>query len=166
MEQTMIANTPFKRRLLCTSVCLSLLPFAQQGYAQRDEGVEEIVVTGSFIRRSEGFTQASSVTQLNADDLAAQGTMNLGEVMQNLSFVGGPSSSITQTIQGTSARTTNIDLRGLGARSTLVLVDGKRIADANVNLLIPTIAIQRIDIVADGAAALYGSEAVAGVVNF
>ena len=162
----MIANTPFKRRLLCTSVCLSLFPFSQGSIAQQNEEVEEIIVTGSFIRRSEGFTQASSVTQLNADDLAAQGTMNLGEVMQNLSFVGGPASSITQTIQGTSARTNNIDLRGLGARSTLVLVDGKRIAEANVNVLIPTIAIQRIDIVADGAAALYGSEAVAGVVNF
>lgn len=162
----MIANTPFKRRLLCTSVCLSLLPFSQGSIAQQNEEMEEIIVTGSFIRRSEGFTQASAVTQLNADDLAAQGTMNLGEVMQNLSFVGGPSSSITQTIQGTSARTNNIDLRGLGARSTLVLVDGKRIAEANVNVLIPTIAIQRIDIVADGAAALYGSEAVAGVVNF
>lgn len=162
----MIANTPFKRRLLCTSVCLSLLPFSHTGFAQQDPEIEEVVVTGSFIRRSEGFTQASSVTQLNADDLAAQGTMNLGEVIQNLSFVGGPASSITQTIQGTSARTSNIDLRGLGARSTLTLVDGKRIAEANVNLLIPTIAISRIDIVADGAAALYGSEAVAGVVNF
>ena len=162
----MIANTPFKRRLLCTSVCLSLFPFSQGSSAQQNQEMEEIIVTGSFIRRSEGFTQASAVTQLNADDLAAQGTMNLGEVMQNLSFVGGPSSSITQTIQGTSARTNNIDLRGLGARSTLVLVDGKRIAEANVNVLIPTIAIQRIDIVADGAAALYGSEAVAGVVNF
>lgn len=160
-------NIPYKRRLLCTSVCLTLLPFANTGFAQQDQdAVEEIVVTGSFIRRSEGFTQASAVTQLNAADLADEGTMNLGEVIQNLSFVGGAASSITNTIQGTSSRSTNIDLRGLGARSTLTLVDGKRIADSNVNLLLPTIAIQRIDIVADGAAALYGSEAVAGVVNF
>lgn len=158
---------PYKRRLLCTSVCLSLLPLSNPGFAQQDEEmVEEIIVTGSFIRRSEGFTQASAVTQINAGDLADEGTMNLGEVIQNLTFVGGPSSSITNTIQGTSSRSTNIDLRGLGARSTLVLVDGKRIAEANVNLLLPTIAISRIDIVADGAAALYGSEAVAGVVNF
>ena len=163
----MIACTPFKRRLLCTSVCLTLLPFTHSSFSQQDrEAVEEIIITGSFIRRSEGFTQASAVTQLNADDLADEGTMNLGEVIQNLSFVGGPSSSITNTIQGTSSRANNIDLRGLGARSTLVLVDGKRIAEANVNMLLPSIAIQRIDIVADGAAALYGSEAVAGVVNF
>ena len=163
----MMSNLPFKRSLLCTSVCIALLPLANTGFAQQDEeAVEEIIVTGSFIRRSEGFTQASAVTQLNAADLADEGTMNLGEVIQNLTFVGGPSSSITNTIQGTSSRSTNIDLRGLGARSTLVLVDGKRIAEANVNLLLPTIAISRIDIVADGAAALYGSEAVAGVVNF
>lgn len=163
----MIANTPYKRRLLCTSVCLALLPFTHPVLAQQsEEQMEEIIVTGSFIRRSEGFQQASAVTQLNAADLMDEGTMNLGEVVQNLSFVGGPSSAITNTIQGTSSRSSNIDLRGLGPRSTLVLVDGKRIADANVNLLLPTIAISRIDIVADGAAALYGSEAVAGVVNF
>jgi outer membrane receptor protein involved in Fe transport len=156
---------PHKRALLCTAISLSLYSVATPSLAQ-DTTVEEVVVTGSYIRRSEGFTQASSVTQLNADDLAAEGTMNLGEVMQNLSFVGGPSSAVTNTIQGTSSRSQTIDLRGLGARSTLTLVDGKRIADENVQQMIPTIAIQRIDIVADGAAALYGNEAVAGVVNF
>jgi len=140
---------------------------ATQSFAQESEmEVEEVVVTGSFIRRSEGFTQASQITQITADDLADQGTLNIGEVMQNMSFVGGPSSSITNTIQGTSSRSTSIDLRGLGPRSTLTLMDGKRVADENLNVMLPTIAIQRIDIVADGAAALYGNEAVAGVVNF
>ena len=158
-------NVPHKRRLLCTAISLSLLPIASQSFSQEVE-VEEVVVTGSFIRRSEGFTQASQVTQLSADDLLDEGTLNLGEVIQNMSFVGGPSSSITNTIQGTSSRSTSIDLRGLGARSTLTLLDGKRVADENVNVMLPTIAIQRIDIVADGAAALYGNEAVAGVVNF
>ncbi len=156
-----------KHKLLCAAISLSLLPLASPSFAQQDQDeVEEIIVTGSYIRRSEGFTQASSVTQLNADDLADEGTMNMGEVIQNLSFVGGPSSAITNTIQGTSSRSQTIDLRGLGPRSTLTLLDGKRIAYDNVQVLIPTIAIQRIDIVADGAAALYGSEAVAGVVNF
>ncbi|HBN15217.1 MAG: hypothetical protein CMQ46_08790 [Gammaproteobacteria bacterium] len=162
-------HVPHRRRLLCTAISLSLLPLAGQGFAQQQESgveVEEVVVTGSFIRRSEGFTQASQVTQISADDLQDEGTLNLGEVIQNMSFVGGPSSSITNTIQGTSSRSTNIDLRGLGPRSTLTLMDGKRIANENVNMMIPTIAIQRIDIVADGAAALYGNEAVAGVVNF
>lgn len=156
---------PHKRNLLCAAVSMSLLPLSGLSVAQ-DTQVEEVVVTGSFIRRSEGFTQASSVTQLNAADLEAQGTLNIGEVVQNLTFVNGASSSITNTIQGTDSRSSTIDLRGLGPRSTLTLLDGKRLVDENVNALIPTIAIQRMDIVADGAAALYGNEAVAGVVNF
>jgi len=156
---------PHKRSLLCTAISMSLLPLSGTTSAQ-DSQVEEVVVTGSFIRRSEGFTQASAVTQLNAADLEAQGTLNLGEVVQNLTFVNGASSAVTNTIQGTDSRSSTIDLRGLGPRSTLTLLDGKRLVDQNVNALIPTIAIQRMDIVADGAAALYGNEAVAGVVNF
>ena len=161
----MLIKIPHKRNLLCAAISVSMLPFASQSIAQQDT-VEEVVVTGSYIRRSEGFTGASSITQLNADDLAASGTLNLGEVVQNLSFVNGASSAITNTIQGTDSRSSNIDLRGLGPRSTLTLLDGKRLVNQNVNSLVPTIALQRIDIVADGAAALYGNEAVAGVVNF
>lgn len=158
-------SIPYQRSLLCAAISMTLLPLASYSFAQEPE-VEEVVVTGSYIRRSEGFTQASQITQLSADDLRDEGTLNLGEVVQNMSFVGGPSSSITNTIQGTSSRTSTIDLRGLGPRSTLTLLDGKRIVNSNVNAMLPTIAIQRIDIVADGAAALYGNEAVAGVVNF
>lgn len=161
----MHAKILHKRNLLSAAISLSLLPLASPTFAQ-DDVVEEVIVTGSFIRRSEGFTGASSVTTLNAEDLEAQGTLNLGEVVQNLSFVQGNASAITNTIQGQDSRSTAIDLRGLGARSTLTLLDGKRLVNQNVNALIPTIAIQRLDIVADGAAALYGNEAVAGVVNF
>lgn len=148
-------------------IALSMLLMAPlHSYAQQAEVAEEIVVTGSFIRRSEGFTQASQVTQLTAEDLEAEGTLNIGEVVQNLAFVNGSASAITNTIQGTDSRSSAVDLRGLGASSTLTLLDGKRLVNQNVNALIPTIAIQRLDIVADGAAALYGNEAVAGVVNF
>ena len=159
---------PSKRALLVTAISVSLCSLSSPTFAQQDT-VEEIIVTGSYIRRSEGFTQASSVTQLTAEDLAAEGTMNMGEVMQNLPFVLGRESAITASIAqggGTQSNNAYVDLRGLGARSTLTLVDGKRVANDNVMTMLPTIAIQRIDIVADGAAALYGSEAVAGVVNF
>ncbi len=159
-------SIPHKRSLLCTAISLSLLPLSGVSVAQDDVEIEELIVTGSFIRRSEGFTQASQTTQLTAEDLEAEGTLNLGEVVQQLSFVNGSASAITNTIQGQDSRTTSIDLRGLGASSTLTLLDGKRLVNENVNGLIPTIAIQRLDIVADGAAALYGNEAVAGVVNF
>ena len=156
---------PHKRSLLCAAISLSLLPVANSSFAQQDT-VEEVVVTGSYIRRDENFTAASAVTTLNAEDLEAEGTLNIGEVVSNLSFVNGSASAITNTIQGQDSRSTSIDLRGLGARSTLTLLDGKRLLTENVNALIPSIAIQRMDIVADGAAALYGNEAVAGVVNF
>jgi|TARA_B110000208_G_scaffold38228_2_gene50564 iron complex outermembrane receptor protein len=156
---------PHDKNLLCTAVALSLLPLSGTSLAQDDQ-IEEVVVTGSFIRKSEGFTQASSVVQLTAEDLEAQGTLNMGEVIQNLAFVNGSASAITNTIQGQDSRSSSIDLRGLGASSTLTLLDGKRLVNQNVNALLPSIAIQRLDIVADGAAALYGSEAVAGVVNF
>ena len=165
MERYMQRRIPHKRNLLCAAISVSLLPLASHSIAQQD-AVEEVVVTGSYIRRSEGFAGASSVTQVTADDLEAQGTLNIGEVIQNLSFVQGDASAITNTIQGQDSRSSAVDLRGLGARATLTLLDGKRLVNQNVNALIPTIAIQRLDIVADGAAALYGNEAVAGVVNF
>ena len=154
-----------RKKILCMAVSMSLLPLATPALSQQDT-VEEVVVTGTFIRRSEGFTGASAITQLNAEDLEDEGTLNMGEVIQNLSFVNGSASAITQTVNGQSSTNTAIDLRGLGARSTLTLLDGKRLVNENINQLIPTIAIQRMDIVADGAAALYGNEAVAGVVNF
>lgn len=164
----MQAQIPHKRNLLCAAISLSLLPMTSPALAQdsEDREVEEVIVTGSFIRQSEGFSQASAVTQLNAEDLVETGTLNMGEVVQNLSFVNGSASAVTNTIQGTDSRSTSVDLRGLGSSSTLTLMDGKRLVDENVNAMIPTIAIQRLDIVADGAAALYGNEAVAGVVNF
>ena len=152
---------PHKRRLLCAAISLSLTPLATPSFAQEQE-IEEVVVTGSFIRRSEGFSQASSVTQVSAEDLIDTGTLNMGEVIQNLSFVNGSASATTNTIQGTSSLSNSVDLRGLGASSTLTLLDGKRVVDENLNNMIPTIAIQRLDIVADGAAALYGNEAEIG----
>jgi len=154
----------FQRKMLCTAISLSLLPLSGAALAQ-DDVVEEVIVTGSFIRRTEGFRSASPLTQLTLEDIAAEGTPNMGDVVHNLSFNQG--SSISSNITpGSGASETSINLRGLGAGATLDLVDGKRVIDGNVNAMLPQIAIQRLDIVVDGAAALYGSEAVAGVVNF
>ncbi|WP_339866343.1 TonB-dependent receptor domain-containing protein [Pseudohongiella nitratireducens] len=131
--------------------------------AQDEPEVEEVVVTGSFIRRSEGFTAASPVTTISSEDLQAEGTVNMGQVVQNMTFNAG--SATTNTIQGTSSNTTAFNLRGLGSSATLLLMDGKRTPTSNVNVLLPNIAVQRMEIVTDGAAALYGTDAVAGVVN-
>ncbi|MDD9894727.1 MAG: TonB-dependent receptor, partial [Gammaproteobacteria bacterium] len=154
----------FPKKMLCTAVSLSLLPVSGAVLAQ-DDVVEEVIVTGSFIRRTEGFRSASPLTQLTLEDIAAEGTPNMGDIVHSLSFNQG--SSISSNITpGSGASETAINLRGLGAGATLDLVDGKRVIDGNVNAMLPQIAIQRLDIVVDGAAALYGSAAVAGVVNF
>ena len=155
----------FKRKLLCAAISMSLLPLAGTALAQDDVEVEEVIVTGSFIRRSEGFQSASPLTQISLEDIQAQGTPNMGDVIHNLSFNQGSSVSSNIT-PGSGGTTTAINIRGLGGAATLNLVDGKRIIDDNVNQMLPQIAIQRLDIVVDGAAALYGSQAVAGVVNF
>ncbi len=153
-----------QKKLLCAAISISLLQISGSALAQAPE-VEEVVVTGSFIRRTEGFRAASPITQLSADDLAAEGTPNMGDVVANLSFNQG--SSVTQnSFTGASSTATGINLRGLGEGATLTLVDGMRVIGTNVNTYLPQIAIQRLDIVTDGAAALYGSQAVAGVVNF
>ena len=155
----------FQRKLLCAAISMSLLPIAGTALAQDEDAVEEIIVTGSFIRRTEGFRSASPLTQISLEDIAAEGTPNMGDIIQGLSFNQG--SSISSNITpGSGASETAINIRGLGAGATLNLVDGKRVIDGNVNQMLPQIAIQRLDIVVDGAAALYGSAAVAGVVNF
>ncbi len=158
-------NSPFpQKKLLCAAISFSLLQVSGSVLAQEPD-VEEVVVTGSFIRRTEGFRAASPITQITAEDLAAEGTPNIGDVVANMSFNQG--STVTQnSLTGASSTATSINLRGLGSGATLNLVDGMRVIGSNVNTFLPQIAIQRMDIVTDGAAALYGSQAVAGVVNF
>ncbi len=155
----------FTKKTLCVAISAAVLSAAGMpaALAQQEPGIEEVVVTGSFIRRSEGFTAASPMTTLSNDDLQAEGTINMGQVVQNMTYNAG--SAVTNTIQGTSSNTTSFNLRGLGTSATLQLMDGKRVPTDNVNVLLPNIAIERMEIVTDGAAALYGTDAVAGVVN-
>ncbi len=157
-----------RKRILVASIAALLttpLTVAAQQAGQLDDPamLEEVIVTGSFIRRSEGFTAASPITQMSAEDLQAEGTVNMAQVVQNLTFNAG--TGITSGIQGVSDQNAGFNLRGLGRRATLQLMDGKRVPNDNVQMLLPGIATQRIDIVTDGAAALYGTDAVAGVVN-
>ncbi|MDA1370739.1 MAG: TonB-dependent receptor [Proteobacteria bacterium] len=156
---------PHRRRLLCAAISMSLIPLSGISLAQQDSQVEEVIVTGSYIRRTEGFRAASPITQISADEIAAAGTPNMGDVIHNLSFNQGTTVT-ANAFTGAQNIATSLNLRGLGAGATLDLLDGIRNVSSNVNILLPQIAIQRLDIVTDGAAALYGSQAVAGVVNF
>lgn len=153
---------PFKASFLSTAISFAML--SGGGVAQAQDGLtEEIIVTGSFIRRSEGLSAASPVTQITSEDIEAQGTLNMAQIVQNMTFNNG--TGVTNSIQGVTSRTAGFNLRGLGERATLELIDGMRTSTDNIQRMMPTIAIERMDIVTDGAAALYGTDAVAGVVN-
>lgn len=157
---------PHHPSLLAAAVAICIGTMPHFALAQSNNGtpeVEEVVITGSYIRRSDGFIAASPVTQITAEDLEAEGTVNMGQVVQNMTFNTG--SAITGGIQGSTDQNTTVNLRGLGERATLSLLDGKRVPTENIIAMLPTIALQRMEIVTDGAAALYGTDAVAGVVN-
>lgn len=141
---------------------VSLLPTSA---ARAESEIEEIIVTGSFIKRSR-FDSASPLHVIDAAEIEAVATPSLGEILANQTFNYGSdvySNNFTARFQ--EGNSTSANLRGLGTNATLQLFDGKRVLNSNLNNFIPQIAIQRIDILKDGAGALYGSDAVAGVVN-
>ncbi len=139
--------------------------------AERDEAIQEVTVTGSRIQRADGFTAPTPVTVIGAERLEQRAISNVGDLLNELpSFRAFTSPATIQNTNGNiGARV--LDLRGLSASRTLVLVDGKRFVAStsqgtiDVNL-IPTVLIERADVVTGGASAAYGSDAVAGVVNF
>ncbi len=173
----------FKKLLLSTIVLIgmSALGFAPQTFAQDDDdaaeeqAVEEIVVVGSRIRRSE-FSSASPVQVINMEMNSLAGLMDVTDILQK-STVAGNAGQINNlwtgfVVDGGSGVNT-VDLRGLGATKTLVLMNGRRVNPAgtrgtvsSVDLnVVPQSIISRIEILKDGASSVYGSDAVAGVVN-
>lgn len=138
--------------------------------------VEEIYVTGSRIGRTSDFESPSPVASFNRDDLNKAGYANLQQLMEKQPFTGNGTFSTRGNNQDSTANgAASISLRGLGADATLVLVNGRRVAisafaeSITTNFVdinsIPVSAIERIEVLKDGASAVYGSDAVAGVVN-
>ncbi len=130
--------------------------------------VTEFVVTGSRIPRP-NLTSVSPITTVNAQDIKLQGTTNVEDLINNLPQAFA---DFGQFESNGSSGTATVDLRGLGNTRTLVLIDGKRVqpgdplvpvADLN---FIPAPLIERVEVLTGGASAVYGSDAVAGVVNF
>jgi outer membrane receptor protein involved in Fe transport len=133
--------------------------------AMAQETIEEVVVTGSLLKR-DSFDSASPLKVIDDVELRAEATPALGEVIANQTFnYGSDVFSNNYTARFQEGNSTAANFRGLGANATLNLINGKRTLENNLNNFIPQIAIQRIDILKDGAAALYGSDAVAGVLN-
>ena len=140
--------------------------------AGKRSATEEIVVTGSRIRRKD-LTTPAPVTVISRDQVQASGKVSIGDFLQTIPEQGN---STNTAVNNGGDGTVNVALRSLGQNRTLVLVDGKRMvfgAGGNGGTLasavdlnaIPISAIERVEILKDGASSLYGSDAIAGVVN-
>lgn len=138
--------------------------------------LQRVEVTGSAIRRVDAET-AVPITVLRADDLRKQGVSTTAELLQR---VTGSQSVInsSSSVGSGSGGASYADMRGIGANKTLILLNGRRLANnalsgtntsngAGVDLnLIPFAAIDRVEVLRDGASALYGTDAIGGVINF
>ena len=142
--------------------------------AAEPTALEEVVVTGTLLRGAEG---PSPVVRLSRDDIDAQGHASVAQVLQALPQNFGGTANEGALLNGADLSGSNasfasgVNLRGLGSDATLVLVNGRRMSGsgsrgdfADISTL-PTAAVERIDVLLDGASALYGSDAVGGVVN-
>jgi iron complex outermembrane receptor protein len=164
-------------RLAIVSVLGAAL--AQQASAQQAAAgapelkpVEVVVVTGSYIRGS-SEDSALPIDVVTAEDLEEQGSPTLVQLVKTLPSTSGGAVGESNRFLGNSAGSATVNLRGFGAQRTMVLMNGRRLAPSAIGTfdgidinLIPTAAIRSIEVLKDGAAATYGSDAVAGVVNF
>jgi len=146
-----------------------------QPNAKKAQTLQTVVVTGSLIRRVDLETSNPVIT-IDRAQIEATGKMTLGDLVQQLpAMTGGNTNPQINNGGGTGAST--INLRGLGNKRTLILVDGQRVIDGigtyvstegispDVNA-IPAAMIDHIEVLTDGASATYGSDAIGGVVNF
>ncbi len=138
-----------------------------------DRPLEEIVVTGSHIRGQAPI--GAPLIEINRVQIERSGFSTVQDVVRTLpqNFGGGPSEDTRIGNEATfnASRATGINLRGLGAGSTLVLLNGRRLAAAGSEgrfvdvSAIPLSAVERVEVLPDGASAIYGSDAIGGVVN-
>ncbi|MCH1921529.1 TonB-dependent receptor [Shewanella sp. A3A] len=148
------------------------ISFASVSAVAADDGankVERIEVTGSRIQRQD-MESASPVTTIDAAAISAQGYSSVDQLLQDQTSMAG--AAMGSTTNNGSDGVAQVDLRGMGANRTLVLINGRRMvnsgsgANSSVDLnSIPVAMIQRVEILKDGASAVYGSDAIAGVIN-
>ena len=154
------------------SVVSATLSFAATPKEEEEEDITEVVVTGSRIARPD--IEASTPVQIiNAEAIAEQGAPNVADILQELPSVGTPGLARSNSNFLTSSNgVSTINLRNMDDKRTLVLVNGRRVVSGvggtstvDVNN-IPTDLIDNVQVLTGGASAAYGSEAIAGVVNF
>jgi len=130
---------------------------------QQATNLDRIEVTGSRIRRVDA-ENASPVVTIDRAAIEKTGKLTLGDLIQELPNIAGAATN-PQVNNGGGTGASVIDLRGLGSTRTLTLIDGHRILNNDVNA-IPASAVERIEVLTVGASSVYGSDAIAGVVNF
>ncbi len=178
-----IARETHRPRVVAATCCLLALWFSAtavsqerttEATAQPNARLEEVVVTGSRIRRQD-FTANSPIATVTSETFEQTSTIGIETVLNQLpQFVPGVTQFTTTDVQNTATNTvgaSTISLRGLGANRNVVLIDGRRGMPVNAQLVvdtnsIPAAAIQRVEAISGGASAVYGADAVGGVVNF
>jgi iron complex outermembrane recepter protein len=157
-----------RTKISFAAVCIAggLMASASGVFAQADQRIE---ITGSSIKRiaAEG---ALPVITLSKSDIERSGATSIRDLVQQLPSMQGFTTA-SDSVNGGAGGTTTASLRNLGSIYTLVLLNGRRVAPFNtgstVNLeQLPLAVVERVEILADGASALYGADAIAGVVNF
>jgi iron complex outermembrane receptor protein len=173
-NRNQVARAVHRTLLLSAMAASASLPAMAQNQtsaaaAEAPASVQEVVVTGSRIQ-SPNVTSISPVTSISASDITATGLTRTEDILNNLPMVfAGQNSTVSNGADGTAS----VNLRGLGAQRTLVLVNGRRLgpgAGSGTNISdineVPAALIERVDILTGGASSVYGADAVAGVVNF
>lgn len=173
----------FNRSCLSVAICATLsltnYAIAAEETAKEEQKVEKIVVTGSRIKGVD-LEGTQPLVIINADDIRNSGASSVSELMQQISQTRGGDGSFSTTESGATSTSTPAgqaaaSLRGLGPSSTLTLINGRRVAASSFasgtqNFVdingIPLAAIERIEVLATGASAIYGADAVAGVINY
>jgi iron complex outermembrane receptor protein len=175
-------NTKLKRNSITIAISAALgimassALYAEEVKETNNKDIEKIQVIGSHLKGSALETSAP-VQTISRADLEKIGSPSIVEMTQKLSISSGIQGNSNQYGSNGTEGTSNINLRGLGAGRTLVLINGKRhtfnpyaIVDQQMLYVntqdIPSMAVKRVDMLKEGAAAIYGSDAIAGVVNF
>jgi iron complex outermembrane recepter protein len=162
MSQTHSLRRAVRFALLASAAVIAV----PSSYAQ-DPSIQEIVVTGSRIRIRD-FEAISPVATVSADTIKSTGELNVEEVLNRLpQVVPGLTANSNNPANGTAT----VDLRGVGPQRTLVLVNGRRLTPSTSSGIVdlnnvPARLIERVEVVTGGASAVYGSDALSGVVNF
>ncbi len=159
-----------KRTKLCTSLMIAFGSGIAAMPAMAQQTLERVEITGSAIKRIDAETSVP-VTVLKTEDLKKEGITTVQQVLERVS-ASQQSVSTSQSIGSATGGAAFANLRALGQNKTLVLLNGRRIANNAIDgsapdlNMIPFAALDRVEVLRDGASALYGSDAVGGVINF